>query len=94
MGLSIDIELLREIAYNINADASKYDGKLEDMYTKFADLANYWSGKDYDAANAVMVQNKTPLLELGKALHDIATALNEAADEYEAKINASAAQFE
>ena len=94
MGLSIDIEMLREVASYINGQATNYDGKLEDMYTKFTNLASYWSGKDYDAANAVMTQNKTPLLELGKTLHDMASALNAAADEYEAKINASAAQFE
>lgn len=94
MGLSIDIEMLREVASYINQEAGNYDGKLDDLYKKFTNLSSHWSGKDYDAANAVMTQNKTPLLELGKTLHDIATTLNNAADDYEAKINASAAQFE
>lgn len=93
-GLSVNPELVRQLSSYLNDKAVKYDGRLEELYNKFNNLSNYWSGKDYDAANSVMQQNKAPLLELGQILHQLCNALNMAADEYERKIRASAAQFE
>lgn len=93
MDLSINIEEVRNVADYVSAKADNYDFYLDEFYNKFAELGNHWSGEDYNAANNVMTQNKNSLLELGKALHSVATALNAYASDYEAKIKASAAQF-
>lgn len=92
-GLNIDIQMVRNIASFVGTEAQTYDSNLSSLYEKFNALSNFWSGPDYDAANGVMTQNKQPLLDLGTTLHQISTALNSAADSYEAKINASAAQY-
>jgi len=93
-GLSINIEMLREVANFVGNEANNYDSNLTELYNKFNALSNFWSGPDYDAASAVMTQNKQPLLDLGITLHEISTALNNISDDYQAKINKSAAQYE
>jgi len=92
-GLSIDSSAVRGVADAVNTQAGIYDSKISELYEKFTELGSSWSGPDYDAAKSVMDQNKSALLELGTTLHAIVTTLNNAADDYDNKINASAAQF-
>lgn len=91
--LSIDSQRVRDIAAFINNEANNYDTHITELYNKFNGLANLWSGADYDAAKVIMDQNRQALLDLGTTLHEMANALNSTADDYENKINASAAQF-
>ena len=93
MDLSIDTAQVREIANDIGTQAGLYNNEIATLYSEFTALGQQWQGPDYDAANEVMQQNKQALLDLGTTLLNIQTALNTNADEYDARIEASAAQF-
>lgn len=93
-GLSINIQMLREVATFVGNEANNFDSNLTELYNKFNALSSFWSGPDYEAANSVMTQNKQPLLELGVTLHEISSSLNNISDDYEAKIKKSASQYE
>ena len=92
-GLNIDIQKVREVADYIRSEVGNYDNYVAELYVEFNVLSGYWTGADFDAANAIMAQNKQPLIDLGTTLKGIADALTSAADEYENRINRSAEQF-
>ena len=71
----------------------KYFKPINLFYEKFNNLASIWSAPDYDAAASIMAQNKEPLMSLGETLLNISKALNNVADDYDQKIQASANQY-
>ena len=91
--LNISTSEVRNIASDIGARASLYQEKLTTLYEKFNNLASIWSAPDYDSAASIMAQNKEPLMSLGETLLNISKALNNVADDYDQKIQASANQY-
>lgn len=91
--LKIDPAALELTGSSINSSYEKYVGLLNDLNTKFTELGTVWSGEDYEAAKGIMEQNKEPLNQLGEVLKNIGNTAVSAAQEYDQRIKASAAQY-
>jgi len=65
---TVDSDIQTELAKNLNDYADKYDGKVNEMYSKISDMGTYWVGDDYDLFQSSCEGYRTALDDLANSI--------------------------
>lgn len=77
---TIDSEIERELASNLEQNANEYDQKVSDMYSRITAMGEHWVGEDYNMFKEGTENYQPALKDLSNGIRMYATHFNKMAD--------------